>query len=118
MGSKLQRNMAQRRFSPPLTVDSVWRDTKMQAPVESYDSRMRGKQSPHAHLPQHYLGPHCDTRIEEEPSREALIYSTYPSPHCMRVSLRPSGEGRLAACLDAGAQRYAHTVRPQPLEFK
>jgi len=32
-------------------------------------------------------------------------------PHCMRVSLRPSGEGRLAVCLDAGAQRYAHTVR-------
>jgi len=30
----------------------------------------------------------------------------------MRVSLRPSGEGRLAVCLDAGAQRDAHTVRP------
>jgi len=28
----------------------------------------------------------------------------------MRVSLRPSGEGRLAVCLDAGAQRDAHTV--------
>src|SRR5215469_11359931 len=50
-------------------------------------------------------------------SRDALIYSTYPSPHCMRVSLRSSGEGRLAVCLDAGAQRYAHTVRPQHLNL-
>jgi len=36
----------------------------------------------------------------------------------MRVSLRRSGEDRLAVCLDAGAQRDAHTVRPRHLEFK
>jgi len=37
-------------------------------------------------------------------ARDALIYSTYPSPHCMRVSLRPSGEGRLAVCSSHAAQ--------------
>jgi len=46
---------------------------------------------------------HCLRRFRT--LKDALIYSTSPSPHCMRVSLRPSGEGRLAVCLDAEAQR-------------
>jgi hypothetical protein len=49
---------------------------------------------------------------------DALIYSTYPSPPCMRASLCPSGEGRLAVCRDTGAQRGAHTGRPQHAELE
>jgi hypothetical protein len=39
--------------------------------------------------------------------KDALIYSTYPSPHGMRASV----------CRDGGAKRDAHTVQPEPFEF-
>jgi hypothetical protein len=50
--------------------------------------------------------------------KDAPIYSTYPSPHCMRASVCTGGEGILVVCRDGGAKRGAHTVRPQPFEFK
>src|SRR6185312_8010310 len=58
----------------------------------------------------------CVVRNQSDTAKDALIYSAYPSPHRMRAAVRRSGDGRLAVCLDAGAERCAHTVRPQRIE--